>query len=134
MAKAFELAEAEREQEMPRQCKLRERLIDGVLGTIQDVTLTGARGERLANHASFIVQGADAESMLIALDMAGISASSGSACSSGAQRPSHVLEAMGVAPADAACALRFSFGRSNADADVDYIVGKLREITQRIRI
>jgi len=84
-------------------------------------------------HASFIVRGADAEGMLIALDMAGIAASSGSACSSGAQRPSHVLEAMGIGAADAAGALRFSLGRSSTEEDVDYIVATLEAIVQRIR-
>jgi cysteine desulfurase len=137
MAKAFELAEAERGSEMERQCRLREQLIEGVLGTIADVTLTGTRGERrprLANHASFIVHGADAEGMLIALDMAGIAASSGSACASGAQRPSHVLDAMGIAPAAAAGAIRFSLGRSNDEQDVAYIVTRLEEIVRRIRL
>jgi cysteine desulfurase len=133
MAKAFELVEADRELEMQRQCHLRERLIEGVLETIKDVALTGARSTRLANHASFVVQGADAEGMLIALDMAGIAASSGSACSSGAQRPSHVLEAMGMDAVDAAGALRFSLGRSSEGADIDYIVSKLDEIISRIR-
>ena len=133
MAKAFELAEATREAEMARQCFLRERLIEGVVGTIAGVALTGHRTERLANHASFIVRGADAEGMLIALDMAGIAASSGSACSSGAQRPSHVLEAMGYNAADSAGALRFSLGRSITMEDVDYIVATLQLVVQRVR-
>ena len=133
MARAFELAEATRPEEMARQCHLRERLIEGVLGTIEGVMLTGHRTERLANHASFIVRAADAEGMLIALDMAGIAASSGSACSSGAQRPSHVLEAMGYAAADAAGALRFSLGRSTTVEDVDYIVATLQTVVQRVR-
>lgn len=133
MAKAFELAEAMREQEMARQCGLRDRLIEGIVGTIAEVMLTGHRTERLANHASFIVRGADAEGMLIALDMTGIAASSGSACSSGAQRPSHVLEAMGWGAADAAGALRFSLGRSNTEEDVDYVVAHLQAIVARVR-
>jgi cysteine desulfurase len=133
MAKALELAEAERVQEMARQCRLRDRLIESILGTISDVTLTGSRTERLANHASFIVRGADAEGMLIALDMAGIAASSGSACSSGAQRPSHLLEALGFGASDAAGALRFSLGRSSREEDVDYIVASLQAIVPRIR-
>lgn len=133
MAKAFELAEATRPEEMARQCLLRERLIEGVIGAIERVMLTGHRTERLANHASLIVRDADAEGMLIALDMVGIAASSGSACSSGAQRPSHVLEAMGYAAADAAGALRFSLGRSTTVEDVDYIVATLQTVVQRVR-
>ncbi len=133
MAKAFEMVEATRDEEMARQCSLREQLIEGVMGKLTAVTLTGHRTERLANHASFVVRDADAESMLIALDMAGIAASSGSACSSGAQRTSHVLEAMGFSAADAAGALRFSLGHSNTEADVSYIVANLQTIVQRVR-
>jgi cysteine desulfurase len=133
MAKALELAEAERTEEMPRQQRLRDRLIGGVREEIDDVTLTGAQTPRLPNHASFVVRGADAEGMLIALDLAGIAASSGSACASGAQRPSHVLEAMGIGAADAAGALRFSLGRGSEGEDVDYVVRKLGEIVRRIR-
>ncbi len=80
--------------------------------------LTGSRTQRLANHASFLVEDAEAEGMLIALDLAGIAASSGSACASGAQRPSHVLEAMGIAHRAAGAALQPG-RRSTNDADVD---------------
>jgi cysteine desulfurase len=133
MAKALELAEQERELEMARQCALRERLIEGIVQGIAGVTLTGARQARLPNHASFIVREADAEGMLIALDMAGIAASSGSACASGSQRPSHVLEAMGIPAGAAAGALRFSLGRSTRTEDVDFIVSRLHEIVARVR-
>jgi cysteine desulfurase len=133
MAKAYELAETARSTEAPRQQQLRDRLIGGILEEVENVTLTGSRAARLPNHASFIVHEADAEGMLIALDMAGIAASSGSACASGAQRASHVLAAMGVSAADAAGALRFSLGRSNDSTDVDYVVNKLGEIVRRIR-
>jgi cysteine desulfurase len=133
MAKALELAESRRGEEMARLAGLRDQLIDGVLGSISTVQLTGARSERLANHASFIVSDADAEGMLIALDLAGIAASSGSACASGAHQSSHVLEAMGIAPAAAAGALRFSLGRSNTAAEVATIVAALGEIVARVR-
>jgi cysteine desulfurase len=134
MAKALELAEAQRVGEMERLCALREQLIEGVLATVEGAVLTGARRERLPNHASFVIKGADAEGMLIALDMVGIAASSGSACSSGAQRHSHVLAAMGIGGADAAGALRFSLGRSNDAADVAAIVAALEEIVARVRL
>jgi cysteine desulfurase len=132
MAKALEVAEGEREQEMARQRALRDRLIDCVLEEVEGAVLIGPREARLANHASFVVRGADAEGMLIALDMAGIAASSGSACSSGAQQPSHVLAAMGITAADAAGALRLSLGRSNNGEDVAYVIGKLGEIVRRL--
>ena len=94
---------------------LRDRLIDGVLTAVPDCTLTGHRTERLANHASFIMRGIEAEGMLIGLDMAGICASSGSACTSGAQEPSHVLTAMGIPRQEAAGHLRLSLGHSNGE-------------------
>lgn len=133
MAKALELAEASRPTEMARLASLRDQLIEGVLANVADVRLSGPRLDRLPNHASFLVAGADAEGMLIALDLAGIAASSGSACSSGAHRPSHVLEAMGVKAEAAAGALRFSLGRSNTGEDVEWIGKTLAEIVPRVR-
>jgi len=133
MAKAFEIAEACREEEMMRVTTLRDHLIDHMLNGIDGIRLTGSRTQRLANHASFLIADADAEGMLIALDLAGIAASSGSACSSGAHRPSHVLEAMGVSPQEAAGALRFSLGRSTTAADVETILARLGEIVLRVR-
>lgn len=133
MAKALELAEAEREQEAARLAALRDQLIDGVLGTVEGAVLTGSPQRRLPNLASFLVRGVDAEGMLIALDLAGIAASSGSACASGSQQTSHVLAALGIAPADAAGALRFSLGRSNSRADVEYAVSRLAAVVEQIR-
>jgi len=133
MATAFELAEGERQQEGARQRALRDRLIGGLLATIDGIQLTGARDARLDNHASFVIDGADAEGLLIALDLAGVAASSGSACASGSNRPSHVLAAIGLTPAQAAGALRFSLGRSTTTADIDFVVEKLPEIVRRVR-
>jgi cysteine desulfurase len=133
MAKAFELAEAERAVEMPRLRVLRDRLIGGVLEQVDGAVLTGAALQRLDNHASFVMRGVEAEGVLIALDLAGVAASSGSACTSGAQRPSHVLEAMGVSPRDAVGGLRLSLGRSNTPAHVDTVLELLPTIVARIR-
>lgn len=133
MAKALELAEQERVEEEKRLCTLRDHLIGALLESIDGVRLTGARERRLPNHVSIVVEGAEAEGMLIALDLAGIAASSGSACTSGAHRPSHVLEAIGLPPHLAAGALRFSFGRSTTAADIEYVQKILPEIVQRVR-
>ena len=95
MAVALELAEQEREAETVRLRALRDQLIGGILENVEGARLTGARQERLANHASFVIEGVEAEGVLIGLDMAGIAASSGSACTSGAQRPSHVIDSYG---------------------------------------
>ena len=97
LAKALELAEAARATEGPRLRLLRDRVIGGVLEAVGGAEVTGSQTHRLDNHASFVIDGAEAEGMLIALDLAGIAASSGSACASGANGPSHVLDAMGIA-------------------------------------
>jgi cysteine desulfurase len=133
MAAALMLSQAERQAEAARLMALRDRLITGVLAAIPDTTLTGHPTERLANHASFIVRGVEAEGMLIGLDMAGICASSGSACTSGAQEPSHVLTAMGVPRVDAAGHLRLSLGHSNTDAHIDRLLEVLPPLVGRLR-
>ena len=133
MATALELAEAERPVEMARQRALRDHLIGGVLESIDGVALTGARADRLDNHASFVIDGADAEGLLIALDLAGIAASSGSACASGANRPSHVLEAIGLSGARAMGALRFSLGRNTGVEDIDHVLAVLPQVVARVR-
>jgi cysteine desulfurase len=133
LATAFELVESEREEENGRLTVLRDRLIGGILEGIDGAELTGSREQRLSHHTSFIIRGVEAEGILIALDLAGVAASSGSACSSGSQRPSHVLEAMGVPAVDAVGGLRLSLGRSNTPEDVDYVLEKLPRIVEQIR-
>ena len=135
MAKALTLTEAEREAESNRLRVLRDKLIGGVLESIEGAQLTGApNDERLTNHASFVIPGVEAEEgVLIALDMANVAASSGSACTSGSQRPSHVLEAMGIPARDAVGGLRLSLGRSNTPAQVEYVLETLPQIVAQIR-
>ncbi len=133
LAKTLALVEEEREAENKRLRILRDQLIGGLLESIEGVRLTGPREQRLPNHASFLIEGVEAEGMLIGLDLAGVAASSGSACSSGAQRPSHVLEAMGVSPREALGALRLSLGRSNTPEEVAYVLKTLPRITAQIR-
>lgn len=133
LAKALELSQAERVAEASRLVALRDRLIDGVFTAVPDCYLTGHRTERLANHASFIMRGIEAEGMLIGLDMAGICASSGSACTSGAQEPSHVLTAMGIPRPEAAGHLRLSLGHSSGDADVERLLHVLPPLVARLR-
>jgi len=133
LAKAFALAEADRPQEAERLHLLREQLIGGILEEIAGVTLTGARTARVSNIASFIIAGVEAEGLLIGLDLAGIAAGSGSACASGSQRPSHVLEAIGIPPMEAQGALRFSLGRANQPEDISYVLETLPKIVTQIR-
>lgn len=131
--RAMTLSEANRERETARQQQLRDRLIGGVREGNEAVQLTGHAVQRLPNHASFVVNGLDAEGMLIALDLAGIAASSGSACSSGSQQPSHVLQAMGYSPALAASAIRFSLGRDTTSQDIEFVIEKFLQIVTHMR-
>ncbi len=133
MARALELSAEDRAAEFARLLALRERLLAGILARIPDVELTGHRERRLPGHLSLIVRSVEAQSLLIALDMAGIAASSGSACASGAPTPSGVLRAMGYAPDEALGALRLTLGRSNSEADVDTVLEQLPEIVKRVR-
>jgi cysteine desulfurase len=133
MARAFALVEAERPAENARLRVLRDQLIGGILETVDGAQLTGSRTHRLDNHASFVLQGVEAEGVLIALDLAGIAASSGSACTSGSHRPSHVLEALGVPPVDAVGGLRLSLGHSNHADDVTYLLERLPVIVEQIK-
>ena len=133
MSKAFELVEAEREQENARLRALRDQLIGGILEGVEGAELTGSRTQRLTNHASFFIRGVEAEGVLIALDLAGVAASSGSACTSGSHRPSHVLEAMGVDAKDAVGGLRLSLGHSNVPEDVTVLLEKLPQIVAQIK-
>ncbi len=118
LAAALALCEEEREEENARLQILRDRLIGGILEEVEGARLTGHPTQRLANHASFVIQGVEAEGVLIALDLAGVAASSGSACTSASQKPSHVLEAIGVPAQDAAGGLRLSLGHSNTPKGV----------------
>lgn len=133
MAKALELVESERETENARLRVLRDQLIGGILETVDGAMLTGSAAHRLANHASFVIRGVEAEGVLIALDLAGVAASSGSACMSGSHRPSHVLESMGIAAGDAVGGLRLSLGHSNTPADVRLVLERLPKIVGQIR-
>ncbi len=133
MAKAFELVEAERPTETARLRLLRDQLIGTLLESIDGAALTGSRTARLDTIASFVIQGVEAEGVLIGLDLAGIAAGSGSACASGSQRPSHVLEAIGIAPTVAQGALRLSLGHSNTADDIGYVLEKLPQIVSQIR-
>ncbi len=112
---------------------MRDRLVSSLLARIPDATLTGHPTQRLPGHASLIIRGVEAQSVLIALDLAGVAASSGSACASGAPTPSHVLTALGCDPTDALGALRLTLGRENTEADVDFVVAKLPEIVEKLR-
>ncbi len=133
MAKALNMNQQKASQEIPRQMELRDQLISAVLAGVKGAYLTGDTQNRLPHHASFVISGLEAESMLIGLDMAGIMASSGSACTSGAHQPSHVLSALGIKAPDSYGALRFSLGHSTTASDIAYVSEQLISITGQLR-
>jgi cysteine desulfurase len=133
LAAALKLAQAERESENARLAALRDRLLEGVLAAIPDARLTGHPEERLPGHASFVFPGVEADGVLMHLDMAGVCAASGSACTTGMPEPSEVLIAMGVDYTLALGALRLTLGRSTGQADVDYVVEILPGIVEKLR-
>ena len=110
--------------------RLTDHLISAA-GAIQGVEFRGSRSVRLANTASFTISGSDSITILAGLDMEGICASSGSACSAGSLEPSHVLLAMGVEPDLANSLVRFSLGRDSTLEDVDRVVEGLRGVRER---
>jgi cysteine desulfurase len=133
LATALKIAYEELEANNQRVAALRDRLIEGVLDSIVEVELTGHPTNRLPNSASFVFRYIEGESMLLNLDLAGVCASSGSACASGSLEPSHVLLAMGIPPEVAHGSLRLTLGRENTDEDVDYVLEILPGIVEKLR-
>lgn len=132
LAKALELSVVNMPETAPRITALRNRLIQGVL-QIRDARLNGHPTERLPGNANFSFSGMEGEALVLSLDIAGIAASSGSACSSGSLEPSHVLMAIGVPIGAAQSALRLSLGEDNTEEEIDYTIGKVAQIIERLR-
>lgn len=135
MAAALEAAVTSRGVEVVRIAALRDRLVDGILSTVSGVRETGGpdRGGRVPGICHLLVDAVDQEELLVLLDDAGICASAGAACASGALEPSHVLLAMGLAPDEARSGVRFSLGHTTTADDVDSVVAVLPKIVERLR-
>ncbi|MBL9134944.1 MAG: cysteine desulfurase [Verrucomicrobiales bacterium] len=116
----------------PLLLELRTRLEQG-LASMPGLRLRSIATERLLNTVAFTVDGADSVSLLANLDLAGVCASSGSACASGSIEPSHVLRAMGVSPQEASSLVRFSLGRDSTRLEVDHVMALLPEILAQAR-
>ncbi len=130
--KAAELAR-ERLPEEAKLAELQHRLIKGIL-EIKESYLNGHPAKRLPNNANFRFSYIEGESMILNLDMKGVAASTGSACSSTSLEPSHVLLAIGLKPEEAHGSLRLTLGRGNTKEDVDYVVSILPEIVNKLRM
>jgi cysteine desulfurase len=134
MATAVELAVDGLEANSPRLRALRDRLVEGVLADIDDVSVNGARDPlRLPGNAHFTFRGCEGDALLMLLDANGIECSTGSACTAGVAQPSHVLIAMGADPASARGSLRLSLGHTSVDADVDAVLQVLPGAVDRAR-
>lgn len=112
---------------------LRDRLRDGLLAAVGGCRVTGAATLRLPHHLSLVVRGAKADSILLALDLAGVAASSGSACASLTGQRSHVLRAIGCSEMEAEGALSFTLGRWTSPAEIDAVLDRLPPIVSRLR-
>lgn len=108
-------------------------MIAALLERIPDARLNGHPTRRLPNNANFSFKYVEGEAILIQLDLLGVAASSGSACSTGSVEPSHVLTAIGIEPDEAFGSLRLTLGRDSTEADVDYVAGILPPILERLR-
>lgn len=133
MATALDIAVAGLADNSARLTGLRDRLIDGVLDAIPDTVLNGPRTSRLPGNAHFTFRGCEGDSLLMLLDANGIECSTGSACTAGVARASHVLTAMGVDPAGARGSLRLSLGHTSVDEDVDTALRVLPAAVERAR-
>ena len=113
--------------------RLRDRLIAGVMARVPEVRLNGCPENRLPGNVSFSFRGVEGEALLLRLDLAGVAGSSGSACTSGALDPSHVLMAMGLSEAEAHGSLRLTLSTDSTDADVDGVLERLPPIVADLR-
>ena len=133
IAKACEIAMAEMEERMKKETELRDYLIERILKEIPYTRLNGHSKKRLPNNVNISFQFVEGESILIMLDMAGICASSGSACTSGSVDPSHVLLAIGLPHEIAHGSLRLTLSEETTKEELDFTVDKLKEIVQYLR-
>lgn len=133
LGKAIELATANIKEKQEKLTALRDRYIKKVLETVPYSRLNGHPTERLAGNANISFEYIEGEGLLLSLDMKGIAASSGSACTSGSLDPSHVLLAIGLKHEQAHGSLRTSFGEDTTVEDIDYMVDAIAEIVARLR-
>ena len=133
LGKAVELAAASMQERMEKESRLRDHLISRIESEIPYCRLNGDRVKRLPNNVNFSFQFVEGESLLIMLDMKGICASSGSACTSGSLDPSHVLLAIGLPHEIAHGSLRITLGADTTEEDLDYVVDCLKEIVPQLR-
>ena len=132
MAEALSLARSRRDEDALFVSHLRDLFEREVLSSVKGVFVNGG-GERLPSHSNISFEGCDGQNVVFLLDMNGVAASTGAACSSGASSPSHVLTAMGLGEDRVRSAVRFSFGRDNTESDVFAAVEAIKKVVSAIR-
>jgi cysteine desulfurase len=132
MARALELATAERQDRSREIAALRDRLEAAIRSVVPGAAVNGARASRLANNLNVSFPGGDSAAMLIALDLAGVAVSAGSACTSGSLEPSHVLEAIGLDQPSRRAAIRFSLGPRTTPAEIERVIAVLPSIAANL--
>ncbi len=133
LGEAIRLANEEMQEEIARTKALRDKLIKGVLESIPHCNVNGSMEHRLPGNANISFDFIEGESILLMLDMKGIYASSGSACTSGSLDPSHVLLSMGLKHEEAHGSIRFSIGRFNTEEEIERVISELKPIIERLR-
>jgi len=133
LGKAVEIAQVEMADEAQRLINLRNRLISGLFERIDYINLNGHPEKRLPNNVNVSIEFVEGEATLVSLDLEGICASTGSACSSESLEPSHVLTAMQVPPEQARCSLRFTLGKWTTQEEIDRVLEVLPEVVRRLR-
>ena len=134
LGKAAELAEERLTQGKEKKIvRLRDKLIKGIIDKIENVRLNGHPTNRLSGNANFCFEFIEGESMLLRLDMEGVAASSGSACTSGSLTASHILLAIGLPPEIAHGSLRLTLGKDNTEEEIDYVIDILPGIIEKLR-
>jgi len=131
--KAAEIAKEEMRTESERLMKLRDTLIKGLLDSIPYSFLNGHPAKRLPNNVAVRYSFIEGEAMLLSLDMMGVAASSGSACTAKTLEPSHVLRAIGLKHEEAHGSLLFTLGKQNTEEEVDYVISVMPDIVKRLR-
>jgi cysteine desulfurase len=133
MTKAFDLAAERMGEDATREAALRDRLWQGLSGSIEAISMNGDPVHRLAGNLNVRLEGIEGEAMILMLDMEGICVSSGSACTTGSLEPSHVLLAMGIPAEHAHGSLRITLGRSTTQEDIDHFIKVFPPIVDRLR-
>jgi cysteine desulfurase len=133
MAAALAATEAQRSETVARVTTMRDRLGDRLQASVAGMTETGARQDRVAGHLHVRVAGVESEALVVLLDEAGVAASAGAACSSGAVEVSHVLTSMGLEPAEAGSGIRFSLGATTTEAEIDHALAVVPDMVAQLR-